>query len=177
MHHTTLETARLRLRPFAADLGDVDAMLDVLGDPVSMRHYPRPFDREATVSWVRRNLERYERDGFGLLAIEEQDGALVIGDCGPTIQDVEGESLVELGWHVRRDRQGQGFATESAVACRDRAFEELEVPFLISLIRPENVPSRRVAEKVGMRVWRETEHSGFAHLVYRVDRGERPRGA
>jgi RimJ/RimL family protein N-acetyltransferase len=165
-----IETERLRLRPFHEDGSDVEPLLAVLGDAVSMRFYPAPFDREATRVWIDRQLERYERDGFGLFAIEDRLTGETIGDCGPTVQGVDGESYVELGWHVLASRQRRGVATEAGRACRDSAFASIDAKFLISLIRPENVPSRRVAEKLGFDVWRGTIRSGWGHLVYRLDR-------
>lgn len=159
-----LATDRLDLRLMLE--ADTAALAPVLGDPWSMRFYPAPFDLEATSAWVRRNLERYERDGFGLLAVVERRTGEVIGDCGPTLQEVDGEHHVELGWHIRRDRQGHGFATEAGQACRDRAFEVLEPARLISLIRPENVPSWSVARKLGFTPWRPTVRVGMAHVVW-----------
>ena len=167
---TPIETPRLCLRPFRSDGSDIDALLAVLGDPESMRYYPAPFDRKGTKAWIDRQLERYEHDGFGLLAIEDRTTREVIGDCGPTVQEADGESYVELGWHVLGSRQGQGIATEAGVACRDAAFVSLAAPFLISLIRPENSPSRRVAEKLGFEIWRGTIRAGWGHLIYRLDR-------
>lgn len=167
---TPIETERLRLRPFRPDGADIDAMLAVLGDRVSMRYYPAAFDRDGTGTWIDRQLERYERDGFGLLAIEDRTTGETIGDCGPTVQEADGVSHVELGWHVLASRQRRGIATEAGAACRDAAFAALDVPFLISLIRPENVPSRRVAEKLGFEVWRGTIRAGWGHLIYRLDR-------
>jgi len=169
MSPPTLETERLRLRPYADDGSDLDALQAVLGDPVSMRWYPAPFDRDATTRWIDRQLERYMADGTGLLAVEERATGEVIGDCGPSFQDVDGESLLELGWHIRGDRQGRGFATEAGAACRDWAFAELRPAFLISLIRPENIGSWRVAEKLGFEIWRGTIRAGWGHLVYRLD--------
>ena len=165
-----LETDRLRLRALRADDSDLEALFAVLGDPESMRFYPAPFDREGTKRWIDRQLERYELDGFGLLVIEDRITGDVIGDCGPTVQEADGESFVELGWHVLGSRQRQGIASEAGAACRDATFDSLEVPSLISLIRPENVASRRVAEKLGFDVWRGTIRAGWGHLIYRIDR-------
>lgn len=67
-----IETERLRLRPFSDDLSDLDAMVAVLGDADSMRHYPAPFDRAATRDWIASNLERYAREGTELLAVEDR---------------------------------------------------------------------------------------------------------
>ena len=165
-----LETERMILRQFVP--GDADALSRVLSDPETMRHYPAPLDRAAVEEWIRRNLRRYEANGHGLWAMDEKMTGEMIGDCGITLQEVDGTSLPEIGYHLRRDRWGQGFATEAAVACRDYGFNKKSVDFLISLIRPENVLSRRVAERNGMKVWKATTRNGWRHLVYRVTREE-----
>jgi RimJ/RimL family protein N-acetyltransferase len=161
-----LETERLRLRPFHADLSDVPAMVEVLGDPVSMRFYPRPFDEPGVTAWIRRWLTAYP-EGVGLLAIEDRATGEVIGDAGPSVQEVDGERFVELGWHVRRDRQGVGIATEAGAACLGhlRATRP-DLDRVISLIRPENVPSWRVARRLGFLPWRGTVRAGLAHVVW-----------
>jgi ribosomal-protein-alanine N-acetyltransferase len=163
-----LETARLVLRPFVA--GDHDPMHEILGDAETMRFYPAPFTLQDTARWIERNQRRYVDDGFGLWAVLERSTGAFLGDCGLTIQLVEGEPFVEVGWHVRRDRWGEGIAPEAGVGCRDWAFAHLDAERIISLIRPENVQSRRVAEKLGMAVWRETTHADLAHLVYAIQR-------
>ena len=94
----------------------------------------------------------------------------LIGDCGIILQEVEGERLYEIGYHLRRDFWGQGLATEAAVACRDWAFAHLKTDRLISLIRPENLPSLRVAERNGMTLWKEVNWRGLLHCVYSIER-------
>jgi RimJ/RimL family protein N-acetyltransferase len=163
-----IETQRLRLRPLSHD--DVDPLSLVLGDPETMKWYPAPYDRDGVVRWIDRQLERYRVDGFGLLGVEERTTGELLGDCGPTVQLVEGEPHVELGWHIRRDRWGEGIATEGGAACRDWCWANLDADHLIPLIRPENRQSWRVAEKLGMGVWIETMHADLLHRVYRIDR-------
>ena len=77
---------------------------------------------------------------------------------------------VEIGWHTRPGRKGEGIAPEAGAAARDWAFENLDVDHLISLVRPENHALGRVAEKLGMHVDREVDHKGLRHRVYRIDR-------
>ena len=165
---TILETSRLLLRELVP--ADADAIARVICDPETMRYYPAPFDRAAADEWVARNLHRYRANGHGLWALVLKKTKDVIGDCGITLQEVDGEHLPEIGYHLRRDMWGQGFATEAARACRDWGFAHLPADFLISLIRPENVPSCRVAERNSMVVWKDVMRSGFLHHVYRVDR-------
>ncbi len=164
----TLETPRLVLRPLTRD--DVDAIFAIIGDPIAMQYYPRSFTREDAVEWIDRNLRRYENDGHGILALVLKSTGEVVGDCGIVRQIVEGEPMLEVGYHLRRDNWGQGYATEAARACIDYAFRDLGAEKVVALIRPENVPSRRVAERNGMHAERQVMHSDLPHLLYVMTR-------
>jgi len=160
-----LETPRLILRKYT--FADVPAIEAVLGDPVTMQFYPAAFDRQGVEDWIGRSLERYERDGHGLWAMLLKPSQELMGDCGCSLQEVEGINQVEVGYHVRRDLWGRGYATEAARACIDYAFVQLGARRVISMIRPENVASRRVAEKNGMTcekivLWRDYDHCIYA---------------
>ena len=160
-----LETPRLCLRRFT--VADTDPLLAVLGDPVAMEFYPAPYDRQGVEDWISRNLERYRRDGHGLWAMVLKHSGEVIGDCGCSMQEVEGRNHVEIGYHVRRDLWGFGYATEAARACKNYAFRTLGAPRVISMIRPQNIRSRSVAEKNGMMCekivfWRDYDHCIYA---------------
>lgn len=168
----TIVTARLTLRPLRRN--DLDALWAVLGDPIGMGFYPHPYSRDESLEWIERDLARYGRDDFGHLAIELNETRALIGDCGPTILEVGGVDEVELGWHVRRDLWSRGYATEAASATRDWMFDERALDRLISLVRPENVASCRVAEKIGMTVEREVDRRGMRHLVYAMTPADRP---
>lgn len=163
-----IETSRLLLRPLTPD--DTDALFEIWGDAETMTFYPAPYRREDVEALIAKQLQRYASDGIGLWAMELKETGTVIGDAGLLIQTVEGRNEPEIAYHLRRDRWGNGFATEAALACRDFAFSELRKSRLISLIRPENVPSRRVAERIGMTVERETVHAGLRHFVYAIER-------
>jgi len=163
-----IETSRLILREFSAD--DADALALVLSDAETMRFYPAPLDRAGVEGWIARNLDRYAKDGHGLWAMILKSTGEVIGDCGLTIQNVGGLQEIEIGYHVRRDHWGRGLASEAARACRDFGFAHLPAERLISLIRPENLPSRRVAEKNGMTVWKEVMWTSLPQLVYSIRR-------
>jgi len=168
-----LETSRLILREFVPE--DADALARVICDPETMRYYPAPYDRDGVEDWIAWNLRRYQQDGHGLWAIDLRTTGEMIGDCGITLQEVDHQPLPEIGYHLRRDLWGQGFATEAARECRDYGFAQLKAQVLISLIRPENVPSRRVAERNGMKTWKETIRKGLLHSVYAVRPEEMPR--
>src|SRR5271169_5319092 len=105
---TILQTARLLLREFTPQ--DADALALALSDPETMRYYPAPYDRAGVEQWIARNRQRYRDDGVGLWAMELTRTQDVIGDCGIILQQVEGENLYEIGYHLRREFWGQGLA-------------------------------------------------------------------
>jgi ribosomal-protein-alanine N-acetyltransferase len=169
-----LETERLLLREFVPK--DVDSMYAVLGDAAIMGFYPHPFSREETAGWVEWNRERYSANGFGLWAVVLKETGEVAGDTGLTIQTVDGEDLVEVGWHINRRLQRRGLATEAGRACLDHGFGTLALDRIVSIIRPENVPSWRVAENLGMRVWKESVRHDLVHRIYLLTREDWERG-
>jgi RimJ/RimL family protein N-acetyltransferase len=163
-----LETPRLRLRLMQAD--DVDALLAIFADPKVMAafHAP-PFDRVQMMQWVQRNLDHQATHGYGLFSVLVKANGLLIGNCGLELMEVEGTRVAELGYDFRSDYWNQGYASEAAQAVRDYAFEQLQLPRVISLIRVGNMPSRRVAEKVGMRCVGEITRYGQQYWLYRLD--------
>jgi RimJ/RimL family protein N-acetyltransferase len=158
-----LETERLRLRPLT--LLDKPELTAVLSDAETMRWYPRPFSDTEVREWIERQMERY-RGGTGLLGMVEKRTGRLIGDCGAVWQDVEDTAELEIGYHVNRERWGQGFATEAARVVIEYAFSRFDDARVISMIRPENVQSRRVAEKNGMTVDRVIFWRGYDHRIY-----------
>ena len=169
-----LETPRLLLRQF--EPADADALAQVLTDPETMRYYPAPLDRAGVEQWIARNRVRYVSDHYGLWAMVLRETGELVGDCGLIRQEVDGTVEVEIGYHVRRNLWGRGLAPEAAAGCRDYGFERLRAKRLISLIRPENLPSRRVAEKIGLSLWKMVDWRGLLHCVYVIRRESCPSG-
>ncbi len=164
-----IETERLALRRLTLD--DADLLLGIFSDPVAMRYYESTREFEQTLGWIRWNLGMYEEFGHGMWAAFERDNGRFVGQIGLVVQEVEGETEIELGYLLLRSCWGWGFATEAALACRDFGFRELGRDRLISLIDPRNEPSRRVAERVGMGLEREIEKWGKTICVYSLVRG------
>ena len=150
-----LETERLFLREMTMD--DFDALYAVLSDAEIMQHYPYTFDEERVRSWIERNMDRYKNDGFGLWAVCLKDTGEMIGDCGLTLQNIDGTMLPEIGYHIRKDQQRKGYAKEAAAAVRDWAFQNTEYPALYSYCKYTNVGSFKTAESIGMHFEKEYE--------------------
>ncbi|RLP67932.1 N-acetyltransferase [Mycetocola reblochoni] len=140
-------TARLRFRELVQ--GDLDELAALLGDPEAMAYYPEPKTREQTADWIERTAVSQREHGHTLWAIEGHDGEF-LGDCGITWQSYNGIAVREIGYHLVRARQGQGLATEAARSCLELARREFPGETLTAIIHPDNVASRRVAEKLGM---------------------------
>ena len=159
-----LETQRLLLREMKPD--DFQALFRVLGDPETMWHYPYTFDGQHVRDWIERNMNRYRKDGFGLWAVCLKDTGEMIGDCGLTLQNINGELLPEIGFHIRRDCQRKGYAKEAAKAVRDWAFRNTDYPALYSYCKYTNEPSFRTAESIGMHSVCEypDETNGMTHV-------------
>lgn len=169
MGDIVIETGRLQLRQMTSD--DVPDLLKVFADAEAMRFYPAPFDEARMRTWVEWNLRSYETRGHGLWALALRSTGEVIGDCGLVSQEIEGVPEIEVGYHVRRDLWGRGLATEAALACIDHGFHRFGFGRFVSLIHPQNSPSRRVAEKMGMTLRREVEWKGKITCIYGIECG------
>jgi RimJ/RimL family protein N-acetyltransferase len=135
---------------------DLDDMAALLGDAEAMKFYPRPKTRDEARDWITWNHRNYAEYGYGLWVIETPAGEF-IGDCGLTWQPVGERRELEVGYHVRRALQGQGYATDAAEACREFARATRAASHLVAIINPENLASRRVAEKIGLRLEEELD--------------------
>jgi RimJ/RimL family protein N-acetyltransferase len=172
-----LETARLNLRPFRED--DLDRLAELMANRDFMRFSLGPYTREQTQGVLHKFLS-WEKAGLpSPFAVVLRENAEVLGYCG-FLHHPEVPGEVEIGYRLHSDYWNHGLITEAARAVRDHAFEDLKLPRVISLIHPENIPSRRVAEKNGMRIEKEITFRGFPTLVFAITReqwlGERGAG-
>src|SRR5215470_4388990 len=148
-----LETRRLALRELAAS--DLDFVAAMLGDPLVMRFYPKPLSRLEAQEWIDRQRRRYTEHGHGLWLMIETASGQPIGQAGLPTQDVEGRLEPEIGYLLHAPFWHRGFATEAGLAIREHAFADLGHSHVVSLIRPENLPSQAVARRLGMQPLRE----------------------
>jgi [ribosomal protein S5]-alanine N-acetyltransferase len=161
-----LETVRLRLRELSST--DLDFVATMMGDEEVTRYYGRRFSRSDAELWIEQQRERYREDGHGLWLVLALDGGMPIGQVGLMLQEVEGTAMPEVAWLLHRPFWGHGYATEAAAATRDAAFTLWQYEAVVSLIRPENVPSQKVARRIGMHPGRLVQFEGFEHIVFQV---------
>ncbi len=161
-----LETPRLRLRGLTA--GDLDFVAEMLADPEVMRFYPKRCDREESRQWIGRQLRRYADHGHGLWLVEDRRDGRALGQVGLLRQQVEGQWEPEIGYLIHRPFWKNGYATEAALGVREDAFGVRGERRVVSLIRPENLPSQAVARRLGMAPEREVSFRGLPHLLFAV---------
>lgn len=158
-----IETARLRLRAFKP--GDLDELFLVFGDAQVMRHLSggKTRSREETEAGLLRTIEGWQRRGFGLWAVTVKESEEMIGYCGLILLD--GTTEIEVAYGLARAHWGKGYATEAALAALRFGFEQLKLERIVAVVNPENAPSRRVLEKLGMTYVKMAHHYD-ADLMY-----------
>lgn len=144
-----IETERLLLREMTEE--DFPALYKVLADSDITKHYPYVFDENRVRNWILRNIERYRVFGFGLWAVCLKATVEMIGDCGLTMQLINGEIKPEIGYHIRSDKQRNGYAKEAAIAVRDWTFNNTSFNVVYSYMKHTNEPSYKTAISYGCK--------------------------
>lgn len=167
-----IETKRLILREMTEN--DLHALRKILQDEEVMYAYEHAFSEEEVIKWFENQRRRYREDGFGLWAAVLKDSGEMIGQCGITYQDLGNERVPETGYLFQKKFWHSGYAAESAQACNRYAFDVLDMAEIYSIIRDNNLPSRKVAERNGMEICCSiTKHYygiDMPHVVYRLQR-------
>jgi RimJ/RimL family protein N-acetyltransferase len=163
----SLETSRLLLRPLT--LADLDELATLHAEE-SFWHFPfrRGLTRDETRAFIERQIESYDTYGMGLMAaIDRRSGALT-GWLGLATPHWLPEVLpaVEVGWRLGRRWWGRGFATEGGAASLRDGFERLGLDEIISIYDPENVASRAVMDRLGLRFQHATTHPVMGNTLH-----------
>ncbi|MBR5340945.1 MAG: GNAT family N-acetyltransferase [Erysipelotrichaceae bacterium] len=169
MKKTVIETDRLYLREMDTD--DFEALYAVLADRENMRYYKNQFAEENVKGWIEWCMNCYRDYGFGLWAVCLKENDEMIGDCGLSMQDIDGKLLPEIGFHIRRDLHHKGYAKEAAAAVRDWTFNKRDFQALYSYCSSDNIASYKTAEAIGMHFEKEyTDKYGSLHHVSMISR-------
>lgn len=151
-------------------LDDLDAYAAMCADPEVMRYLGEGKTLARPDVWrqMAMILGHWQLRGYGLFALEEKATGALVGRAG--IFEPEGWPGFELGWMLRRQSWGKGYATEAARRVIRHAFTEMGREHLISLIREANARSIRVAERLGQTLQGRVVLFGQEALVYGLDR-------
>ncbi|WP_097004500.1 GNAT family N-acetyltransferase [Lacrimispora amygdalina] len=168
-----IETEQLILRELTMD--DFEAWYQILSDQETMQFYPSAFDKNQTRRWIEWNLINYNKDGFGLWAVILKKSDEFIGDCGITMQNIYGDGnlLPEIGYHINKRFWNNGYASQAAKACLRYIFEKTDYNEVFSYQKWTNIPSRKVAEKIGMSLRGEyADEKNTKTSVHSITRAE-----
>lgn len=163
-----IETNRLCLRKIQID--DYNAICTILQDINVMYAWEHAFSDKEVSEWIDENIMRYDRDGYSYWAVIEKDTNQLIGVTGLISEQVDDEKYIGIGYIYNKSSWKFGYALEGASACVKYAFETLHIDEVSAQIRPNNLSSRKVAEKLGMTIKKEfvRNYKGkeMKHLLY-----------
>jgi RimJ/RimL family protein N-acetyltransferase len=170
---TQIRTTRLLMRPWRDD--DREPFAAMNADPVVMEHMIAPLTREQSDAFVDRMCAHFDEHGYGLWALEDDAGFVGFTGLMWATFDVAFNPSLEVGWRLRRDSWGKGYASEAATAALQHGFEHVER--ITSFTALGNVRSSRVMERIGMRRDLEFDHPRVPdghpakrHVLYVADR-------
>ncbi len=163
-----IETKRLILREYTR--ADFDGLRDIICDAQTMKYYVRPYDESGVNRWLDWCINSYRQNGFGLWAVEIKESGEFIGDCGISLQNIDGEILPEIGYHINKKYWLNGYAKEAARAVRDWLFENTEYERVYSYMNRENVASYSTASSIGMIKIKEYNDGEEDLVVYSISR-------
>ncbi|MGZ4044336.1 MAG: GNAT family N-acetyltransferase [Bacteroidia bacterium] len=169
IYKDNLESERLVTRWLT--LNDINAWADFFKDEESVKFLPvtellSPGERSKF--WIEKQLKRYADKKFGLQALIDKETGEFIGQCGLLMQEVDGKTEIEVGYHIFRKNWGQGYAPEAAKLFIDYAFKNNITNTIISIIHCQNLKSQRVAEKNGLIKLKQTAWSDLDVTIYGI---------
>ena len=180
----TLDTPRLRLRPFREE--DRAPLAALNADPEVMRHFPAPLDRAGSDALMDRMTAHFDAHGHGFWVVERRDQPGLIGLCG--LLRITWDSIpwrnpaqppVEIGWRFATAHQRRGYAEEAARIALAHGFGPLGLEEIVAFTLPGNLRSWALMERLGMRPDGGFEHPRLPpghpmrpHLLYRLTRAD-----
>ena len=168
-----LESERLIFRKITAN--DFDSLAVMFRDPEVMAAWEHTFSDEQIQKWIENQISRYQKEGVGYFAAIRKGTGELIGQMGLLWNDFDGLRVLEIGYMLKRQYWGGAYATEGAEALAKYAFTTLGLNKVYTSIRPENRPSIRVAERIGMKAegsyFKQYNGKEMEHIIYAKERG------
>lgn len=161
-----LETERLMVRKFSPT--DASALVSILGDSDVMAHTMRD---PLTFEEIKQLLEKhiipsYAQRGWGRFAVVKKDDNILIGYAGFSVQKLDVQEYVDLGYGFAKQYWHKGYATEVARALVHYSKDVLHLPAIIALVKKENARSIQVAKKAGFTFCKECDYHGALVSMY-----------
>ncbi len=169
------ETPRLRFRDWRE--ADLDPFSLLNADKEVMKYFPKTLSTEETKEFYKSIESEFKECGFGLYAVEVKGNDDFIGFVGFHRATFEANftPCIEIGWRLKKDAWGYGYATEGASACLQYGFNTLGLEEVYSFTADINEPSKRVMTKIGMSYIKTFHHPRVEknnplskHVLYHV---------
>ncbi len=166
MNSIILKTERLRLELISER--HFESLYKLLSNPEVHRHFTKTLNRKESEEFFEKIQSRYKTDGYCFWAVIRRSDNIFMGICGLLQQKIDGQNETEIGYRLSDEYWSRGYGTEAAGGCVKYAVEKRNSPSVISLIRPANIASKRVAEKNGLSFEKESIFQDLPHHVYRL---------
>ncbi|MCM3886131.1 GNAT family N-acetyltransferase [Frankia sp. R82] len=164
----TLLTPRLVLRGWRAS--DVPDYFAIVSAPGMDDHTPQPKTEAAAWSQTAFQIGHWALRGYGMWAVEDRTTGQLLGRAG--LYEALGWPGCEVAWTIRRERWGQGLATEAGRAAVEFAFDVLKRDDLISIMTADHAASIKVATRLGLTYDRTETIQGGAYSIYTIDQAQ-----
>lgn len=153
-----LETARLQLRDWKET--DLAPFRRLNADEKVMTYFPKTLSFEETDVFYKLIISEIKECGFGLYAVEEKTNNEFIGFIGFHRATFEADftPCIEIGWRLKKEAWGKGYATEGAASCLKYGFTVLNFSEVYSFTADVNQPSKNVMRKIGMDFIKTFDH-------------------
>lgn len=167
-----IESKRLILRKITHK--DFNELSKMLKDIEVMYAWEHTFSDEQITAWINNQMRRYNEDGIGYLLAVNKLTNQVVGQIGLLHQTIKHEKYWDIGYILKKDSWGKGYASEGAIACLNYAFKVLNTDKVICDIRPQNIASISVAKRIGMvrtgEFMKKYNGKDMVHVIYEINK-------
>ncbi|KNF08350.1 acetyltransferase, GNAT family [Gottschalkia purinilytica] len=170
-----IETERLILRDWKQS--DLEEFRKINSDEVVMEYFPKTLSEQETDAMYEAIQKEFEEYNYGLYAVEVKENKEFIGLIGfhRATFDSDFTPCVEIGWRLKKEAWGKGYATEGAKACLKYGFEQLGFEEIYSFTAKINTRSQNVMKKLGMNYVKDFNHPKvesdsvlYKHVLYNI---------
>jgi RimJ/RimL family protein N-acetyltransferase len=158
------KTPRLIIAKINKD--DADSLFQLNNNKQVMRFFPKILNYDENRQMVEKILDHYETHGYCFWKLLLRNGKAFIGIAGLLRQEIDGNVETEISYRIKPEYWNCGFATEAAQACKNYAETILRKKKLISIVHPENIASKRIAEKLGAKKTNIATFMDMKHEIY-----------
>ena len=163
-----IECDRFYLREYQeSDYADLSAIYQ---DAENMKYFGAPYDDKMMRRLIDWTMTNYKKYGFGFWAIIDKKSGDFVGDCGLSLQNIDGEWLPEIGYHIKLKYHNMGYASEAAQLVKAYIFKNYTYNALYGYTTKDNIPSIKVMMKNGMSFVKEFSKDDDIYVVYSVKR-------